>query len=133
MKKRYSKKRDAILELIRSTEIHPSAQWIYEELKPKIPDLSLGTVYRNISSFLREGSVASVGVINGEERFDGRIEPHAHCVCIRCGKVHDLPPLDIEALSALIPEKAGFSLDLRKTVFYGLCPNCRVSLSTLRP
>ena len=125
MKKRYSKKRDAILELIRSTYTHPSAQWIYEELKPKIPDLSLGTVYRNIGSFLMEGSVASVGVINGEERFDGITEPHAHCVCTCCGMVCDLPPLDGEALHAIVPDTAGFSLDYRKAVFYGLCPSCR--------
>ena len=125
MKKRYSKKREAILELIRSTKIHPSAQWIYEKLKPKIPDLSLGTVYRNIGGFLLEGNIASEGVVKGEERFDSRTEPHAHCVCNCCGMVCDLPPLDSEALHALVPDTAGFSLDYRKAVFFGLCPSCR--------
>ncbi|MDR1933010.1 MAG: transcriptional repressor, partial [Spirochaetales bacterium] len=84
---KHSKKRDAILEVIMASRSHPGAQWIYNQLKPRIPGLSLGTVYRNISLFMSEGSVVSVGVVNGEERFDGRTEPHPHLVCVRCGKV----------------------------------------------
>ena len=123
--KRYSKKRNAILELIRSTTTHPSAQWIYEALKPRIPGLSLGTVYRNIDGFLSEGSVVSVGVANGAEHFDGRTDPHPHCVCSRCGMVRDLPLPDDEALRALVPEPDGFRLDYRKALFFGACPRCK--------
>jgi Fur family peroxide stress response transcriptional regulator len=78
--KKNSKKRDEILRIIQSTETHPSAQWVYDRLKPVIRDLSLGTVYRNIGLFLREGLVASVGVVNGEDRFDGRVAPHPNLV-----------------------------------------------------
>ena len=121
-RRKHSRKRDAILELIhgcRSSKIHPTAQWIYEQLKPQLPDLSLGTVYRNIKVLLEEGVLASVGVINGEERFDGEPKPHSHAVCTRCGMVMDLPAKE---KPALIP---GFTIDIRNTIFYGLCSGCK--------
>jgi Fur family peroxide stress response transcriptional regulator len=121
-----SKKREAILEALRSTGSHPGAQWIYERLKPLIPDLSLGTVYRNLSLFREEGRVVSVGVVNGEERFDAITRPHPHWVCEGCGKVLDLPGLDGEALEFLrhLCGESGPLTDFQKTVFYGRCPCC---------
>jgi Fur family peroxide stress response transcriptional regulator len=127
--RKHSGKRDAILEAIRSTGDHPGAQWVYDKLKPRIPGLSLGTVYRNIGLFRKEGVVASVGVVNGEERFDGVTEPHPHLVCGRCGKVADLPcpgpesAFD-ESLRKLARGTEGFTVDYRRTVFYGLCGEC---------
>ncbi|MDR2588857.1 MAG: transcriptional repressor [Spirochaetales bacterium] len=124
--KKHSKKRDAILRAIQSTQLHPGAQWVYDTLKPEIPGLSLGTVYRNISLFLKEGEVVSVGVVGGEERFDGRVEPHPHAVCLRCGSVTDIPGIDDAARNLLAHGGApkGFRIDYTKTVFYGLCGAC---------
>ena len=88
---RYSKKRAAILSAIQSTDCHPSAEWVYQTLKPEHPDLSLGTVYRNLI-FLRErGDIRSLGVIGGQERFDCHTHPHCHFVCEDCGAILDLP------------------------------------------
>ena len=81
---RYSKKREAILNAIRSTTCHPSAEWIYQTLKPTHPDLSLGTVYRNLVFFQQQGQVQSVGVVNGQERFDGNTAPHELTFYGRC-------------------------------------------------
>jgi Fur family peroxide stress response transcriptional regulator len=126
--RKHSKKRDAILELIRSTRSHPGAQWVYDRLKPRIPGLSLGTVYRNINVFREEGTVVSLGVVNGEERFDGTTAPHPHFVCEDCGRVVDLPgEVQAELAGALSLEISGFTIDKRKTVFYGLCNECRTS------
>ncbi|MFP3091256.1 transcriptional repressor [Treponema sp. TIM-1] len=135
VERKHSKKRDAILEAIRSTTTHPGAQWVYEQLKPVIPDLSLGTVYRNITFFQQEGLVVSLGVVNGEERFDGEVKPHPHLVCRRCGRVADLPCPDPETFKALLDQRflssrnGGegrdfFRVDFRWTVFYGLCGSC---------
>ncbi|GHV03238.1 transcriptional repressor [Spirochaetia bacterium] len=127
--RKHSSKRDAILRVIRSTVSHPGAQWVYERLKPVIPALSLGTVYRNIKVFQEEKQVISVGVVNGEERFDGQVAPHPHFVCSRCGKIADLPcPGDqaIKGMAAAVPAaQPDFTIDYRKTVFYGLCGECR--------
>jgi Fur family peroxide stress response transcriptional regulator len=130
MLKRYrkrSKKRDAILEVLKSTDTHPGAQWVYEKLKPVIPYLSLGTVYRNLSLFRENGDVVSLGVVNGEERFDVCTLPHAHAVCRVCGKVSDLSG---ETLAKLLEnytvEIQNFTIDKRNTVFYGLCNDCSI-------
>jgi Fur family peroxide stress response transcriptional regulator len=124
IERKYSRKREAILETIRSTKCHPTAQWVYEQLKPRIPNLSLGTVYRNISLFRQEGKLVSVGVVNGEEHFDSFTAPHPHCVCERCGKVFDFPCSDEVIPASLTKNLAGFVTDFRKTVFYGICPEC---------
>jgi Fur family peroxide stress response transcriptional regulator len=145
--RKHSDKRDAILKTLRSTTEHPSAQWVYDKLKPLIPNLSLGTVYRNINLFRHEGLVVSVGVVAGEERFDGIVEPHPHLVCSRCGRVMDLPNPETHIAQAVCiaapgagegedqnreyspagPESGGFTVDYRKTVFYGLCGHCGAS------
>ena len=136
--RKHSKKRDAILELIRSTASHPGAQWVYDQLKAEIPGLSLATVYRNIKLFQREGSVVSVGVVDGEERFDGRVEPHPHFVCSCCGRVMDYDAIELppefsgvmENLKDAAHTRSGFVIDYRKTVFNGLCAECSEVKST---
>ena len=82
---RYSPKRDAILQCLRSTTCHPSAEWVYSQLKPRIPDLSLATVYRNLARFRAEGAVQVIGCVDGEDRYDGNTAPHGHFVCRTCG------------------------------------------------
>lgn len=122
---RNSQKRDAILDVIRSTTIHPSAEWVYEQLKPVYPDLSLGTVYRNISVFRELGEIISVGHVNGQERFDGNTLPHTHFVCACCGRVLDVDTpesLDAamdETIDALEHKTGAYSLTL-----YGTCADC---------
>ena len=102
---RYSKKREAILTAIRSSDAHPSAEWIYHTLKSTHPDLSLGTVYRNLLFFQQNGTIQSVGVVNGQERFDAVTAPHSHFVCTSCGAVIDLHRIPMDpALTAAVRE-----------------------------
>ena len=123
---RYSRKRDSILREIKSCYVHPGAQDIYEKLKPQIPDLSLGTVYRNLNLFMKDGLVAFVGTINGEERFDGIVTPHPHVCCTNCGKITDLSDDLTAKLSENIPlQIPGFTIDMRNVTLYGMCDECR--------
>jgi len=117
---RYSPKREAILQCLRSTTCHPSAEWVYAQLKPQIPGLSLATVYRNLARFRSEGAVQVVGSVNGEERYDGNVAPHGHFICRACGAVIDLPtiPVDAPDLKAVGREE-GYSV-----TFYGCCNAC---------
>ncbi|MDR1444261.1 MAG: transcriptional repressor [Treponema sp.] len=135
--RKHSRKRDEILNVIRSTASHPSARWVYEQLRPAYPRLSLGTVYRNIRAFQEEGELISVGVVEGEERFDGRVQPHPHFICTRCGEVIDIAGNGNKTLEEQVvpaqPEAgifAGLYVDHRKTLFYGLCGDCRKAVDT---
>ena len=122
---RYSKKREAILTQIQGTSCHPSAEWVYQQLRPLHPDLSLGTVYRNLAFFRERGLVRSVGVVQGQERFDAITTPHSHFVCNCCGTVLDLPDVRPErGLEQTVSTQYGFAVERCELTFYGLCPNC---------
>ena len=121
--RKHSKKRDAILDCIRQTTCHPTAEWVYRQLKPSFPDLSLGTVYRNISMFKEEGVIQSIGVVNGLERYDYTTEPHTHFICTTCGQVVDL---DHVVLPAAVLEDAasGGTITTYQLQFTGVCAKC---------
>lgn len=121
----YSRKRQAIYELLLSTDAHPSAEWLYNSLKPTYPDLSLGTVYRNLKLLESNGSVKSVAVVDGCERYDARMTPHSHFVCKSCGRVLDV--FFTESMND-ITEKAYIDgakkVDSYNLIFYGICNEC---------
>ena len=117
-----SRKRDAILACVCSTDTHPTAEWVYTQLKPDIPDLSLGTVYRNLAMFRREGIIGSAGVVNGLERYDRNPLPHAHFVCTQCSAVYDLP--DIEPPVGLMRRVTCGCPSTCELTFTGVCNDC---------
>ncbi|MBP3673389.1 MAG: transcriptional repressor [Oscillospiraceae bacterium] len=122
---KHFRKRDAILSCLRSTDLHPSAEWIYENVKKEIPNISLGTVYRNLSLFKEQGTIASLGTVKGVERFDGNTAPHVHHICTGCGRVLDLPGLSIpEDLSNAAAQASGGRVVSCQLTFTGLCGDC---------
>lgn len=123
---RYSKKRAAILETLRATTEHPSAETVYNRLKPEHPDLSLGTVYRNLALFVENGDAVSVGIVNGQERYDGNPAPHAHFVCEKCGRVIDIDvPDDVSRLYRRVSDSAGVTVTGHAVTYTGVCDKCR--------
>lgn len=128
---RYSKKREAILCALRETKTHPTAEWLFQTLKPSFPDLSLGTVYRNLSFFQEHGQVKSVGVVNGQERFDADTSEHCHFICERCGKVVDLPQVSLNIDHAL-EESHGFLVTRQELNLYGCCELCQTVSSIIQ-
>ena len=123
-RQRNSRKRDAILACLRSTETHPSAEWIYENLKPDYPDLSLGTVYRNLAQFREQGLLRCVTTVNGVERLDACTEPHTHFVCDCCGAVIDAPFSCDTGREEAAARGSGFSVRSCEVLLRGLCPAC---------
>ena len=121
-----SKKRQALLDALCHSKEHPTAEMLYNQLKVDIPELSLGTVYRNLGVLMQEGLVISVGHVNGQERYDAITYPHPHFVCRHCHGVIDINLPDtvsgmyeeIDNQFHCAPE--GYSLTIN-----GLCANCR--------
>lgn len=130
--RKFSRKREAILGALRETKSHPTAEWVYAKLKPSYPDLSLGTVYRNLSLFLREGAVIKVASVNGQERYDANTEPHPHFICDGCGDVSDM---DMSFGLSLPEERRSFpggSIDYCDVVYHGTCRKCSDKLNALK-
>lgn len=123
--RKHSHKRDAILECLHCTTSHPTAEWVYTQLKPTIPDLSLATVYRNLAMFKAEGTIDSVGVYDGLERFDFRTDPHAHFICRVCGAVSDINWLELpgDTLSE-VERQAGSKVESCRIAVTGVCADC---------
>ncbi len=121
----FSRKRQAILDALRDTGSHPTAEGLYAQLKPLYPDLSLGTVYRNLGRLRENGQTVSLGVISGHERFDADTAPHAHLVCERCGAVVDVPArMPGREEFARVSQETGCVAQTVSLTFRGLCPDC---------
>lgn len=123
---KHFKKRDAILNCVKCTKVHPSADWVFAQLKPDISNLSLGTVYRNLSLFKEQGLIISLGTVKGIERFDGNVEPHVHFMCNQCGKILDLDSVEVpESLANTIASENGLVVNNCTLTFTGLCSECK--------
>ena len=119
------RKRSAILSYLQRSRQHPSAETIYTDLKAEIPDLSMGTVYRNLTLFKQQGLAASVATVKGVERFDGNTDPHVHFICTDCDAVIDLhrlhPP---DSLSNAAESSIGCKVSTCQLSFTGVCRAC---------
>ena len=123
---KHFRKRDAILSWLQETDTHPSAEMVFAQLKPQIPDLSLGTVYRNLTLFKKQGLATSVATVNGVERFDGNTDPHVHFICTGCDAVMDLPHISTpEALRQAAADESGGRVQECHLSFTGLCRECK--------
>ena len=88
--RKHSRKREAILNKLLTADRHPTADWIFQELKTELPDLSLDTVYRNLRLFKQDGVISSIGNVNGQEHFEVHKEAHGHFICDVCHHVEDI-------------------------------------------
>ena len=122
---RQSKKRDAMLALLRQTSCHPSADWVYRQMKAEYPDVSLGTVYRNLNQLCERGLIRRLGAVNGQERYDGVLAPHSHFICKRCGADLDLPAqLPGEDYLDAVGVQYGFQAEGCEFIVRGRCRRC---------
>ena len=122
---KHFKKRDAILTCLQQTTSHPSAETLFAMLKPQIPDLSMGTVYRNLNLFKQQGLATSVATVKGVERFDGNTDPHVHFICSNCDAVIDLMQMQVPtSLARTAADCCGGQVDASQLSFTGLCQNC---------
>lgn len=119
------RKRNAILTYLRSVTNHPSAETVFTELKQEIPDLSMGTVYRNLNLFKQQGLAVSVATVKGVERFDGNTDPHVHFICTECDAVIDLMDMEVpESLKEIAQSCCGGQVTDCQLTFTGQCKEC---------
>lgn len=127
VKSRYSKQREIIYNVLKNDTTHPNVDTIYMNVKKIIPDISLGTVYRNLNLMANQQKILRLDVGDGVVHFDARIEPHYHFICDDCGCIKDLF-LDESDLNHLIKQAQMLCDDdiLRSNItFHGTCLECR--------
>ncbi|MDO8445186.1 MAG: transcriptional repressor [Deltaproteobacteria bacterium] len=126
---RKSRQREVMLEVLKGTKSHPTADWIYQEVRKSLPKISLGTVYRNLKLLKERGEILELHYGDGQSRFDGNTENHYHFNCQGCGKVYDVEGPLKKDMERDIAEKLGFVITHHRVEFYGVCRECREEVS----
>jgi Fur family peroxide stress response transcriptional regulator len=119
-----SRQRSLILRILRSTKIHPTADWIYEEARKDMPNISMGTVYRNLNLLRDDGKIQELCYGRGINRYDGDLRDHYHVRCRECGRVQDVPHISPRASSCEVESMTGYRIHSHRLEFVGLCPEC---------
>ena len=128
--KKYSKQRVLILDSLKNRTDHPTAETLYRDLKDKMPEIGIATVYRNLSTLCEEGKINKwKSKIYGADRYDGNTMPHIHFECEKCGEIEDLflkeeriNDIDNEIKELVKKSDAKF---LTSEIFVtGICKNC---------
>jgi Fur family peroxide stress response transcriptional regulator len=122
---RKSKQKEAILRVLKGTTSHPGADWVYEQVKREIPNISLGTVYRNLKLLKQEGEILELDLASTLSRFDGNSQDHYHFRCEQCGRVFDVDELVDKEIDDRVAQKTGFKVSYHRLEFRGLCKDCQ--------
>ena len=122
---RETRQRRVVYETVKGTMSHPTADWIFDQVRTTLPKISLGTVYRNLSVLKDEGMVREIYGMDRRAHYDANTSPHAHFICKECGTiadVHSTPDFDWRSLKELV----GCEVSEQRTEFVGVCSACNV-------
>ena len=121
---RYSKQKDEVLKVVLDACNHPDAKEVYNLVKKKIPNISLGTVYRNLNALCTEGKIIRILMKDGNDRFDKTLTDHNHVMCVKCGKVCDVSLLLGSDKLKKIENETGFKITGCNFNINGICKDC---------
>jgi Fe2+ or Zn2+ uptake regulation protein len=121
---RETRQRRVVYETIKNTQTHPTADWIFEQVRTTLPKISLGTVYRNLSVLKDEGMVREIYGNDRRAHYDALTLPHAHFICSECGGIWDVHgEIDIDWRS--LKELVGCEVTEKRIEFAGTCAACQ--------
>ena len=121
---KYSRQRECIVKNLQSRRDHPTADMVYESVQIEEPNISLGTVYRNLSFLTENGQILKISTGIGPDHFDGFTEAHNHFVCRKCGRVLDLDYVADEKIIAYASKNFNGEIKGYDLQFYGTCEDC---------
>lgn len=130
--KNYSKQRDDLLNILKNSKSHPTAEELYEKVKEKIPNVSRGTVYRNLKDLVDEDYIIKISMPDGADRYDYIHKKHNHVICKYCGKVRDFEyNFDSKKAKLSVLEQTGMDSFLDGIIVYGVCEKCKSKLKNI--
>lgn len=127
---KYSRQRNVILDIVRSSDAHPTADTVYDLARQELPGIGIATVYRNLNMLAENGDISRINTGDGKDRFDGCTGEHYHMICSRCGDVIDIYPKDDAAMDQLrraVSLTFGIKDDnvqINTTLLTGVCNRC---------
>jgi Fe2+ or Zn2+ uptake regulation protein len=122
-KRRQTRQLQVVWEAIRDETSHPTADQIYEKVRGVMPNISLGTVYRNLQKLVAEKKL-QVLTVDRAQHFDPLVGGHQHFICQDCGRVYDVfMGAREEIVSPSLPGE-GFTVTSHQLALYGICRNC---------
>ncbi len=121
---KYSRQREIIKENLMCRTDHPTADMVYVDVREAMPNISLGTVYRNLQLLTDIGEVQKLNVGDGVDHFDAKTIPHYHFICTRCGSVIDLKMDNIDTIRDIAGVNFDGQIAGHITYFYGVCGDC---------
>lgn len=127
MNRRFSVQKRMIQESLKRLD-HPTAAQVYEEIRKVYPQISLGTVYRNLNIMAEDGEIMRLPFSGAPDHFDQNPEEHYHIVCSRCGRIFDTDGIPYEVLAELdeaVQACTGVEVKSRILIFYGICVACK--------
>ena len=124
---KYSKQRESIKNFLVTRYDHPTAETVYLNIRREFPNISLGTVYRNLNLLAEIGEIQKLSPGIGPDRFDGNPAPHYHFICRHCGCVMDLTVSGLDHINLLAGQDFDGEIEGHITYFYGTCPSCKAS------
>jgi Fur family peroxide stress response transcriptional regulator len=127
---RVTKQRLIILDAVRNIENHPTVEEVYNIVKSKIPNISLGTVYRTLALLEELGLLQKIVSGQSSTRYDSNLEAHYHAICLNCGRLLDVDKSVLGDLEAHFPSEIGFTMVSHKLEFYGYCKDCSLKEKT---
>lgn len=122
---KYSRQRESIKEFLAHTKSHPTADTVYTTIREIYPNISLGTVYRNLNLLVAQGEVQQLSCGDGCDRFDGNPAPHYHFICSQCHNVYDLEMESIDHINVIAGASFDGEIEGHNTLFYGKCAQCK--------
>ena len=124
MNLKHSRQRDSIMEFLSQRKDHPTADTVYMNVRKTFPNISLGTVYRNLTLLADIGEISRIRVGDGVDHFDADTSPHYHFICKECGSVIDLDMEDMTEINQAANQNFDGTIEGHITYFYGNCGNC---------
>lgn len=132
---RSTRQRAIIKEALKGTKVHPTADWIYDKVREKCPNVSLGTIYRNLNLLKEAGLIKELKFGKNTARYDGNFKSHYHISCLECGKLEDIQCKLHPDLTKIVEKTNGYKILNHQLEFNGICPEClkRGKYSPQRP
>ena len=123
---RLTPQRLQVVQILISSEYHPSAEELYQQVRVSFPSTSLATIYKTLQVLKELGEVIELSFADGGSRYDGhKPYPHPHVICVGCGEILDMDPGPMKDVAKEMSAKTGYTIQSHRHDFFGLCQTCQ--------